>query len=539
MDSKDRQVQNPLSPHKADIKALYPVKVSTSFIGLTPGRRSVVYQTIVDRVNAATLLLDAGATIMFASVGYENVTGYDATESTGRDLRDTIVAEDRRAFDERWGRVLSRTDSRLDIQFRFHHGGGGEAWMEMDVENRLDDPDVNAMVVVIRNITKRKNAEEAVLRTESRWRFMAESLPVLIFTIDAKGDMEYANPQWREYAGVDLELFVRDRAVQDSILHPEDREGFRKTWLRTFRNASPMFYQCRLRRKDGVYRWHTCRIQPMKQSDGSVSLWIGSCTDTEDLYQAMLGRHELELRTARLDVQRQELLELNRSKDEFISLASHQLRTPATGVKQYLAMMLQGFAGEVSDDQRAFLQTAYDSNERQISIVNDLLKVAQIDAGKVRLTVRRRNLGKIVKKAVNEHAGHASESNKRLQFKTDDAAIQARFDADMFRMALDNVIDNAIKYSPPDSKIVVRVWFDKRSGCATVSVTDQGDGMTAQEVGKIFSKFSRLENPLTKAVDGSGLGLYWAKRVMDLHEGSIKVRSKPGRGTTFSLTLPV
>jgi signal transduction histidine kinase len=113
----------------------------------------------------------------------------------------------------------------------------------------------------------------------------------------------------------------------------------------------------------------------------------------------------------------------------------------------------------------------------------------------------------------------------------------ARVDIDRIRMVLDNIVDNAGKYTPSGKYIQVQVGHD--GGIATIAVKDQGVGMARDEVNRIFDKFARLENPLSDSVEGSGLGLYWAKKIIDLHNGSISVRSKPGKGTTFTIKLPV
>lgn len=540
MPHQDRPSAGLNGPQPADPGTSFAFTVSPLFTKLTPGRRDAVYQTLTERMNTVTMLLGPDTKVIFATFSLPIVAGYEAEAVIGKRWRDMVHGDDAVAFGKTWKHLLAG-GAVANFQIRVIGPGGSDdepIWLEFEAENKLDDPQTGAVVAVIRNVSKRMRVEEELREAESRWRFLAESMPTLIFAIGPDGRMQYANPQWQEFSGVPVDKFMRERSTQDAIIHPEDRRGFWKAWRTAFRCGRPLIHQFRLRRKDGTYRWHICRIRPMKAEDGSVRMWVGSCTDTEDLYQAMLGRHEFELQAARLDVQRQELLALNQSKDEFISLASHQLRTPATGVKQFLGMLLQGFAGELDRDQRAFLQTAYDSNERQIAIVNDLLRVAQIDTGRLKLSLRKTNLVRLVKKATSEHAGRAAEHGQDLVIKAVEPSVVARIDAEMFRMALDNVIDNAIKYSPSGSRIMISVSYDKRNGTAVVAVTDQGEGMTSEEVGKIFDKFSRLENPLTKAVDGSGLGLYWAKRVLDLHKGGIKVRSKPGRGTTFSLWLP-
>jgi two-component system sensor histidine kinase VicK len=229
-------------------------------------------------------------------------------------------------------------------------------------------------------------------------------------------------------------------------------------------------------------------------------------------------------------------VELERAKDEFISLASHQLRTPATAVKQYAGMLLQGYAGELTATQIQMAQTIYDCNERQLTIVNDLLKVAQVDAGRIHLKPERVDLVPMLHDIIAEQA---SKFNAREQTVRCDAAapsVTAIIDPQLMRMVLENIIDNASKYTPRGKKVTVRIRTN-RHGLA-ISIRDEGVGIPQRDIPRIFHKFSRLSNPLSNTVGGTGLGLYWAKKVVDLHDGTIAVRSEVNKGTTFTVRIP-
>lgn len=230
------------------------------------------------------------------------------------------------------------------------------------------------------------------------------------------------------------------------------------------------------------------------------------------------------------------LLELNRTKDEFISLASHQLRTPATGVKQYVGMVLEGFAGEITTAQRSLLEKAYESNDRQLQIVSDLLKVAQIDAGKVLLRKRATDMGAMVHDVIKEQAATFKGRRQTIHFAPPRSPIMACIDMDRIRMVIENMLDNASKYSDHDTSITVTLTQTKAA--VTVSIKDQGVGIAARDIDKLFGKFSRIYNPLSTQVGGTGLGLYWAQKIVDLHDGSIDVVSEETKGTTFVIHLP-
>jgi two-component system sensor histidine kinase/response regulator len=243
------------------------------------------------------------------------------------------------------------------------------------------------------------------------------------------------------------------------------------------------------------------------------------------------------LQRKRLEVQRvQHLLEINRSKDEFISLASHQLRTPATVVKQYIAMVLDGYVGELDEAQRAMLTRAYEGNELQLRIVNDLLHVAALDAGRVHLKKTSLNPVALVNESVLDHQGKFLGRQQQVSVKAPDKVKSVAADELKLRMVLDNLLDNASKYSDEGSAIKVEIADKDDSVC--IAVSDSGVGIKAEDMGKLFQKFSRVPNRLSTEVGGSGLGLYWAQQIIDLHGGTIDVTSEEDKGTTFTISLP-
>ncbi len=226
---------------------------------------------------------------------------------------------------------------------------------------------------------------------------------------------------------------------------------------------------------------------------------------------------------------------INKAKDDFISLASHQLRTPATGVKQYIGMVLEGFAGEVPPHLEPFLAKAYESNERQLAIVNDLLQVAQLDAGNIRLHYHPANLTDMLLNIVSEQSSKFSQHHQKLIYEPSGKDVILSVDAERMRMVFDNLIDNASKYTPENRTVTVSL--EQSPDEVAVHVKDEGVGIAPENIARVFEKFNRVANSRSDLVGGSGLGLYWAKQIVDLHNGSIDVRSKVGEGSEFVVRL--
>lgn len=274
-------------------------------------------------------------------------------------------------------------------------------------------------------------------------------------------------------------------------------------------------------------------ITALRDDEGKL---VGFAKVTRDLSERK--EHEEQLYQANLKLKRQsaDLQELNRTKDEFISLASHQLRTPASGVKQFLGLLLDGYAGELTPRQREFLQHAYDGNERQIELVNDLLRVAQLDAGKIVLKKQPVNINNLIKYVTREQSDKFKDRHQVLALELPQETVAASVDVMRFRTVLENLIDNASKYTPEGGKIIVRLSAGR--GRVTIAVVDTGVGIEKESLGKLFIRFSRVPNYLSESVGGSGLGLYWAYKIAQLHKGTIEVASQPGKGSTFTIIIP-
>lgn len=234
---------------------------------------------------------------------------------------------------------------------------------------------------------------------------------------------------------------------------------------------------------------------------------------------------------------RQKQLEVQSAKDDLLSLASHQLRTPATVVKQYVGMLLQGYGGKLTGKQTGMLKHAYDSNERQLQIINQLLYVARLDAGRITLHKELVDIREILDQVYHEQLVEVKLRHQKFTYKPPDETINAEVDVQYFHMAVDNLVSNAIKYTPEKGTITLSA--NKVGEEVQVTVQDTGIGIDVDRQQMIFDKFTRLENEMAADVSGSGIGLYLTDQIVNLHGGHIEVKSKPGDGATFTVHLPI
>lgn len=229
--------------------------------------------------------------------------------------------------------------------------------------------------------------------------------------------------------------------------------------------------------------------------------------------------------------------ELDHAKDEFVSLASHQLRTPATGIKSILSMVVAGDFGSLNEKQDRVLRRALESNEREIAIIEELLNVAKADAGRLVLRPSEVNLVELIDHIVSEQAPAIRDKNLILRFKRPHNDISLVGDEDKLYMAIGNLLDNARKYTPDEGSI--EIILRGRRGQVEIEVSDSGVGIEEGDIARVFDRFHRGRGMLMGTVDGTGLGLYLARRIVELHNGSIEVDSRKGHGSRFTMTLPL
>lgn len=227
---------------------------------------------------------------------------------------------------------------------------------------------------------------------------------------------------------------------------------------------------------------------------------------------------------------------INEAKDNLLSLASHQLRTPATGVKQYLGLLLQGFAGDLDEQQKQLLEKAYAGNERQLKTINDVLYLARLGSGRIVLSKSTFSVERLIRDIVHELHDEIEAKQHKVTIKAPKRHQDFYGDAHMIRMAVENLVTNAIKYTHSGGRIRVILQYAKEG--LRISVEDNGIGIEQDQQDRLFEQFERIDNDLSIAVGGSGIGLYVVRNIAGMHEGHVEVTSELNQGSHFTMVLP-
>jgi signal transduction histidine kinase len=251
-------------------------------------------------------------------------------------------------------------------------------------------------------------------------------------------------------------------------------------------------------------------------------------------------QQEVNRATKELKDANEKLKALDKLKDEFVSLASHELRTPMTAIKSYLWMAIAGKGGELTEKQKYYLDRAYTSTDRLIKLVNEMLNVSRIESGRIILEQKEVDINKLTDDVVADVLPRAQELGITLENHHISENIHVYIDENKIKEVFINLIGNSLKFTPKGGKIIIS--SSKKESTIEVSVTDTGKGLAPQDLSKLFQKFGKVDNDYltVQNVQGTGLGLYISKAIVELHKGSMWVHSDGlSKGATFTFSLPI
>jgi len=366
--------------------------------------------------------------------------------------------------------------------------------------------EISGAINMVIDITDRVLARKKIEESEVLFHFIADSMPQKVWTADGRGNKNYFNQQWLDYSGLSFEE-LKDWGWK-KIIHPDDWEETKRRWQQSITTGKDYEMENRLLRKDGEYLWHLTRAIALKDDDDKIKMWIGSKTEIQD----------------------QKTKE--QAKDEFISIASHELKTPLTTAKAYI-QLLELSMGKTNNKDFIFAQKASASIDRLNDLISELLDVSKIQNGKLGLNITTFNFNEMLSAAI-EDVQFTSPSHSII--KTGKIHQPFTGDKERFQQVMINLLTNAVKYSPKAEKVFVDVV--QKDGEIKVSVKDSGIGIRKENLTKIFERYYREESQATY-FQGLGIGLSISYEIIQRHNGKIWAESELGKGSTFYFTVPI
>jgi PAS domain S-box-containing protein len=443
---------------------------------------------------------------LFRLVGHEPA----AVEATYAAYMDTIVPADLE-------RVASRLAQALDDHAPFEHEyaillPNGERRVHRTAV-RLDlgaGNTVLRMFGVVQDVTDRRKAENDLRLSEERFHLASQATNDVIWDVDLINGQVWVNESFASHFGYPQWGDI-DSAVWLAAVHPEDVERVRAGYREAIeRQATTWNVQYRLAAFGG--QWHDVlyRGHIVRGHDGKAVRLIGAMMDISE-------------RRA-----------IDRMKDEFISTVSHELRTPLTSIRGALGLLSSGRLGTLPEKGQRLLDIASSNTDRLVRLINDILDIERIESGQVTLTKSSCDAGVLARTAADVVRALADRENIRITI--DAAHVPLVADGDRMIQTLTNLLGNAVKFSPAGS--LIRLTVRSEGSNVLFSVTDQGRGIPAEKLGTIFERFQQVDASDSRDKGGSGLGLTICRSIVRQHGGEIHVESEPGRGSTFTVTVP-
>ncbi|WP_224997813.1 PAS domain S-box protein [Cesiribacter sp. SM1] len=387
-----------------------------------------------------------------------------------------------------------------------------------NAENQVD-----GIMVFAYDVTQQVQARKVLEESAARLNFMADAMPQKVWTAKANGDVDYFNQKWLDYTGLSFEA-LKDWGWK-SIIHPDDWEENEKVWMYSIETGLDFQLEHRLRGKDNEYRWHLSRGLAQRSTDGSISMWIGTNTDIHD---RRLANEKLLLAQEDLKATNIELNKINNDLDNFIYTASHDLRSPILNLEGLVALARKNFNDKIEDKDRSVLEMMESSILRLKSTILDLAEITKTQKGSKEVP-EQLSFKDILEELKADLAGNLEVSD--VNFREDLQVTRLLYAKKNLRSILYNLLSNAIKYQSPKRPLVVRIKTYREEEHTVLSVTDNGIGLSQEQLPKLFTMFKRLHTH----VEGTGIGLYIVKRIVENAGGRIEVESNLDRGTTFKV----
>ena len=409
----------------------------------------------------------------------------------------------------------------LDKKFRFEFIGKRQKILDQFTES-LPWLTLGGLIIinlmwtatVISILLSRREAEKlAVEATKDLRKFKqaVEGVSDMVTITDENGVITYVNGMAEKITGYKKEMMLGKTPRLWG--RQMDEEFYKNFWKRIKEDKKPFWGEVINKKRNGELYEAEVNISPILDDSGKLLFFVSI---ERDLTKAKA---------------------IEKIKTEFISLASHQLRTPLSAVKWFGKMLISGDAGDLNPMQKEYVEKIYESNEREIRLVNSLLNVSKIESGKILVEPRLTDLTRLISSVMTDFRLEAGEPGKKLTAVIDKKIPKIYIDEDQIRQVYANLISNAVRYTKKGGVISVKVYLSKNF--IMTEIKDNGIGIPKREQKRVFDKFFRASNALKIETDGTGLGLFLSKTIVESSGGKMGFRSSEGKGSTFWFTLPV
>jgi PAS domain S-box-containing protein len=498
-------------------------------------------RSVLDCLPTGLFITDVDGNCIYTNQKFQEVTGLAFSETLGAGWADNVFDEDRKRVLDDWERSKLQNTS-FESTHRYRTANGETRWIKTNARRIVDEGVLGGYVGDIEDVTDR-------IHQEDRWRVIFDHSPTMIYLENSQQQCVFTNSAFLEFTGAPPKSLYGDKWMdfiyeQDAIkLHHAYRIG----WLK----HQPITAVFRLRSRDGEYRWVLNNAMPWHDNAGNLAGYIGNLVDIHDLKKAkdqlefqsqelFSSKEEIKEQAALLRIVAEELAaardvaeSASRTKSDFLSNISHEIRTPLNGIMGMAELLRDSGLNSL---QQEYVATLKGAGEHLLSVINDVLDFAKIQAGRMSVELSPFDLYKTVKEVMEllDILAKKKDLVVRIDF---DPACSGLFLGDPIRLrqVLLNLMGNAIKFTD-NGLITVKVILNPQQA-VSFSISDTGMGISDTHLRNLFARFSQPDNSTTRRFGGTGLGLVISQQLVELMGGTLDVQSTEGKGTVFTFSL--
>jgi len=480
---------------------------------------------------------------LWLSDSFYSMFGYGKEESIRRKYwMEKIHPDDRQRVGDGISEAINSGGKQWSAEYRYLRANGAYA-LVLDRGYILHDEygTPYRMLSSMMDVTQLRKAEQDYIASIEQQKFLAESMPLIVWTASPVGKVNFINHQFTAYTGMTVQK-ARGLGWED-VIEPEHLKSLKKLWRDSIRRKQDFATEIKLRRKDGVYRWYLLRARAKKDANGKLAMWVGTNTD---IHEQKLATEIMEQKVADRTLELQNMnrqLELsNHDLQQFASVASHDLKEPLRKIHMFSQMLNDKYLKN-DDAATEYINRIISSSSRMTKLINDLLSFSRLSVDSLFEPV---NLNALLDEVLSDLELAIQEKNALV--KVDNFPVIDAVPGQM-RQIFQNIISNALKFSKKDEKPVIKVEgtrirdkkfnspADDHGGFLRIKISDNGIGFDEQFRDKIFTIFQRLHS--RQEYEGTGIGLAICKKIVDKHNGIITAQSRENEGAAFIIILPL
>jgi len=463
------------------------------------------------------------------------------TKISHQDIRKRIYAEDEQIVVSAMEEALATGIYKYEA--RIVKTDNSIGWIKVHGKVFFDDHNNPVkMLGTVMDSTIEKDIQQVLMKSEKKFRLLADSMPQLIWTSDTLGNLNYFNETFYNYSGVSREEIEKHGWLQ--IVHPDDREENIKLWMESVKSGHDFLFIHRFKRYDDEYRWQLSRAIAQVDESGKIQMWVGTSTDIEEQknFTNRLEEQILE-RTTQLELKNRDLVNMNIELQSFAYISSHDLQEPLRKIQTFASRLADLDEQNISANAKTYLSRIEISAKRMQNLIQDLLTYSRANSAERVFT--KVKINEIAEEVLSDFSDRIEEKNAVVEYGNLGEAILIQF---QFRQLFHNLIENALKFSKPGVPPRVKILTQKIDGRSLqnaefkdktylhLQVSDEGIGFEPIYKEKIFEVFQRLNTEAEYR--GTGIGLAIVKKIVDNHKGFIEVSSEKGEGSTFNIYIP-